>query len=230
MKTETGKKNHKKEKMRRYGGCFVCMACLFYLLTGCEGVSEPVWDLTEESPVEQRNFDVEEAGNQETAEDEDAAAPEISEEVSRKIYVHVCGAVERPGVYELPFGSRFFEAVDAAGGFSAEACQDYLNMASLLEDGSMLKIPTLKEAEEREKTGQLPEGTENGAGSEDGLININTADVTELSTLPGIGEARAKAILEYREKQGGFQKKEDLMQVSGIGKKMYAKIKDYISV
>lgn len=183
-----------------------------------------------------------------------------------KICVHVCGAVKTPGVYELPAGSRFYEAVEAAGGFTLEACQDYLNMAAALSDGSRLEIPTLeevKEREEAEKTGEKAGGekekkayryytvaqeagstsdaqsgtaggnaanTENSGNASDGLVNINTADIAGLCALPGVGEGRAKAIIEYREKQGGFQKKEDIMQVSGIGEKMYARMEAYLTV
>ena len=175
-----------------------------------------------------------------------------------EIYVHVCGAVRSPGVYELPAGSRFYEAVDAAGGFAEDACEDYLNMAATLADGSRLEIPTMKEISEREappsesaqggKTeksadhgyytlekdqGADPGGATGGGNGEngaDGLVNLNTADIEELCRLPGIGEGRAKAILEYRQKQGGFQKKEDIMQVSGIGEKMYARMEAYLTV
>ena len=168
------------------------------------------------------------------------------------IYVHVCGAVAKPGVYEMPAGSRFYEAVDKAGGFSEDACQDYLNMAAPLADGSRLEIPSLQEIREREsavyKDGtsggsgkeseysyytvpETPTAEKESAGSSDtGLVNINTADMAGLCALPGIGEGRAKAILEYREKQGGFQKKEDIMQVSGIGEKMYARMEEYLTV
>lgn len=168
------------------------------------------------------------------------------------IYVHVCGAVRKPGVYEMPAGSRFYEAVDMAGGFAEDACQDYLNMAAPLADGSRLEIPTLQELQEREsaefKSGNtdakdgkteysyytVPEtpAPESGGsgGSETKLVNINTADIAGLCALPGIGEGRAKAIIEYREKQGGFQKKEDIMQVSGIGEKMYARMEEYLAV
>lgn len=168
------------------------------------------------------------------------------------IYVHVCGAVKKPGVYEMPAGSRFYEAVDAAGGFAEDACQDYLNMAAPLADGSRLEIPTLEGIQERESAGDksgnpdernretkydyytVPEAsaaaTGDGRTSETGLVNINTADIAGLCALPGIGEGRAKAIIEYREKQGGFQKKEDIMQVSGIGEKMYARMEEYLTV
>ncbi len=176
------------------------------------------------------------------------------------IYVHVCGAVASPGVYGMPEGSRFYEAVDMAGGFAEDACRDYLNMAAPLADGSRLEIPALEEIREREKAedqrdgsdaeddkekynyytvkeepatdaGSAEAGNTNSPGvSAEGLVNINTADIAGLCALPGIGEGRAKAIIEYREKQGGFQKKEDIMQVSGIGEKMYARMEGYLCI
>lgn len=168
----------------------------------------------------------------------------------QKICVHVCGAVKSPGVYELAAGSRFYEAVEAAGGFEETACQDYLNMAAPLADGSRLEIPTLEAVKEREESERadssaggrteysyytLPEkeervGSESAENLSNGLVNINTADIAGLCNLPGVGEGRAKAIIEYREKQGGFQKKEDIMEVSGIGEKMYARMEAYLTI
>lgn len=160
----------------------------------------------------------------------------------RKIYVHVCGAVKRPGVYGLPAGSRFYEAVEEAGGFTEDACEDYLNMAAPLADGSRLEIPTSEEiraegAEYRyytlaQEKGGVSDGGDaaGGADASGELVNINTADIDRLCRLPGVGEGRAKAIIEYRNKQGGFQKKEDIMQVSGIGEKMYARMEEYLTV
>lgn len=158
-------------------------------------------------------------------------APDVDGEI-QKIYVHVCGAVKSPGVYELSAGSRFYEAVEAAGGFAEEACEDYLNMAAILADGSRLEIPTQEEIREREAAGEKWQGlsSESDADASGGLVNINTADADGLCRLPGIGEGRAKAIIEYRQKQGGFQKKEDIMQVSGIGEKMYARMEEYLTV
>ena len=158
----------------------------------------------------------------------------LKEETEKSICVHVCGAVVSPGVYELPAGSRFYEAVEKAGGFAEEAARDYLNMAAYLEDGSRLEIPSLSEAPkdmpEKEDakaayryytvSESVASGNKKAESDLGGLININTADIAGLCALPGVGEGRAKAIIEYRERQGGFQKKEDIMQVSGIGEKM----------
>lgn len=168
------------------------------------------------------------------------------------LYVHVCGAVEAPGVYELPAGSRVYEAVQAAGGFTPDAEQNYVNQAQILTDGVKLVIPTGEEAaaaesgEEtgsgqaaQEKSGAALQigivGGEEPPGGEatertDAKININTASVKELCNIPGVGETRAAAIVSYRESHGSFAKPEDIMKVNGIKEGMYEKIKDSISV
>lgn len=168
------------------------------------------------------------------------------------IYVHVCGAVEKPGVYELETGCRVYEAVEQAGGFTGDAEQNYVNQAQVLEDGVKLVIPTREEAVagEREKALE-PEKAQDGAGREigivggasaggpaaaagtgasDGRININTASEAQLCEIPGVGATRAAAIIAYREAHGAFEKPEDIMKVSGIKEGVYEKIKDSISV
>ncbi len=137
------------------------------------------------------------------------------------IYVHVCGAVNWPGVVSLPKGSRAEEALLAAGGFREDAQRDYVNLAAMVEDGQQLYFPTMEEAVLLQ---QQEYATENG------LVNINTADEEQLCTLPGIGESRAQDIINYREKQGAFQKKEDIMKVSGIKQNAYDKLCDRITV
>lgn len=168
------------------------------------------------------------------------------------IYVHVCGAVERPGVYELEAGSRVYEAVQSAGGFAEFAEQNYVNQAQVLDDGVKLVIPTIEEAAAARKGealgtareesgitvqagivgGEPSKGSDDGkpAGSGDGRININTASEAQLCEIPGIGATRAAAIAAYRDAHGGFKKPEDIMQVNGIKEGMFEKIKDSICV
>ncbi len=151
------------------------------------------------------------------------------------IYVHVCGAVLRSGVYELEAGSRVYEAVQAAGGFAEDADRNYVNQAQELGDGIKLVIPTLEEAAANIQAGitedTFPAGAEgDGQAAEGGRININTASETQLCEIPGVGKTRAAAIIAYREAHGGFQKPEDIMQVDGIGEGMYGKMKDSIRV
>lgn len=167
------------------------------------------------------------------------------------IYVHICGAVVSPGVYELDEGSRVFEGIEAAGGFSEEASADYVNQAQPLKDGQRLIIPTLEEVEAAKESGLYKEPWESGADTDipdssavadignqgdadsansDGRININTAGENELSTIDGIGAGKAAAIVKYRQENGNFQSIEDIMKVSGIKEGTYAKIKDKITV
>lgn len=147
-----------------------------------------------------------------------------------RVCVHVCGAVKRPGVYELSVGCRVYEAVQAAGGFAENADQDYVNQAQTLADGVKLVIPTLEEAALARTLGMDSVTGEQEATAEDSRININTATEMELCNIPGIGATRAAAIAAYRESHGGFQKPEDIMKVNGIKEGMYEKIKDSIRV
>lgn len=161
-----------------------------------------------------------------------------------EIQVHVCGAVNEPGVYALPAGSRVFEAVDMAGGMAAEAAADYLNLAEAVFDGARVRVPFLSEV-----SGDGACGTdaafgvtgnrgENSPGAADGdwaagpggLVDLNYADRETLMALPGIGEAKAEAILSWREEHGAFGKPEDIMQVPGIKEAAYEKLKDKITV
>lgn len=157
--------------------------------------------------------------------------PENEERETEVCMVHICGAVMHPGVYELTEGSRIYQAVEAAGGFTKEAAQDYLNQAQSVKDGERLYIPTLKEAEHAMETGRVLGGTEGaGTAEKNGLVNINTADEDELCTLPGIGSGKAKSVIAYRTKNGEFHKIEDIMQVEGIKEGLFEKIKDSITV
>ena len=140
------------------------------------------------------------------------------------IYVHVAGAVNTPGVYELPTGSRVYAAIDAAGGLSDSADDSDINQAAILSDGEKLYIYTVDEAKakleiENEK-----------AKEDDGLVNINTATVSELCNLPGIGEAKAKQIVAYREANGDFSSIEDIKNVSGIGDGIFNQINSLIKI
>ncbi len=154
---------------------------------------------------------------------EETAMEEAAGEALPVCFVHICGAVERPGVYELLEGSRVFQAVELAGGFLPEADESGLNLAALISDGMKILVLTREEAE----TASAQEGE--GAGKQ-GKVNINTASEKELMTLKGIGESRAKDIIAYREKHGRFSKIEDIMQVPGIKDGAFQKIKDDITV
>lgn len=162
---------------------------------------------------------------EETAETENstAAVTEAAASETGSCFVHVCGAVVSPGVYELPAGSRIFDALNLAGGITEDGVPTALNFAEQIHDGEQILVPTWEEYHALWTSG----GNEETSG---GLVNINTATKEELMTLNGIGESRAQAIIAYREERGPFLSIEELMQVSGIKEASFEKIRDYITV
>ena len=135
-----------------------------------------------------------------------------------EIYVYVSGCVTGPGVYILPEGSRIYDAVNAAGGVTADGDESLMNLVNIIHDGDRIVVPAKKSMEEE------------GDKHDNGLVNINQASASQLTALPGIGETRAREIVAYRDKHGSFSKPEDIMKVSGIKEGTFEKIKDYITV
>ena len=171
---------------------------------------------------------------------------DASSEEAKTLVVHICGAVSAPGVYELPAGSRIIDAVEAGGGFLPEAEEACCNLAEEIVDGCQIYIMTKTEScadgQTEKKAGiqTSPDSdmqttdrnvrSNSATALENGLVNLNTADVAALMTLPGIGESRAKAIISYREQHGAFAQIEDIMKISGIKQAAFSKIKDKITV
>lgn len=149
-------------------------------------------------------------------------------------YIHICGAVMHPGVYEVPAGSRLYEVIVLAGGMRADACDYLVNQAQTVSDGMQIYIPAVSEVQgegNNRAAAAVPELTAGPeAESRDIRVNINSAAKEQLMTLPGIGETRAQAILDYRRENGGFTAIEDLMKVSGIKQGVYDRLKDLIKV
>lgn len=167
-----------------------------------------------------------------------AEAVPAPEEAVPEVVVHVCGEVSSPGVYTLPAGSRVYQAIEAAGGFTSDAFEDYLNQANELSDGMKVYVPSKEEISDEEfqqglKTSEVqqsgvPPLTDSTLMT--ALVNINTATREDLMTLKGIGESKADKIISYRETQGGFGCIEDIMNIPGIKEGMFNKIKDLITV
>jgi competence protein ComEA len=148
------------------------------------------------------------------------------------IAIHVIGAVPRPGLYEFPKGARVQNAIDAAGGLLVGANTDVLNLAALLEDGQQLDIPFAAGVQEAPLAIELPSSVTPTAvvNPNIDLININTATLEELDSLPGIGPTTAQKIIDYRTTNGPFASIDDLDQVSGIGPVTLDEIKALITV
>ena len=152
------------------------------------------------------------------------------------VYVHICGEVQNPGVYRMPQGSRIYEAVERAGGLLDSAEETAVNQALAIEDGMKVWIPSLEETQSGGADSQNPpfvtgstQTAEQGKAAGN-CVNINTATESELCTLTGIGESRAKSIIQYRNEHGRFQRIEDIMKVTGIKDGAFVKIKDEIVV
>lgn len=137
------------------------------------------------------------------------------------LQVHVTGEVAQPGIYELPYGSRAADAVEAAGGFTEQADQKSLNLAAVLEDGSQVRVAAI---------GEEPPPRSSGSATQTELVNINTASAAELETLPDIGPATAQKIITYRDANGPFASIEDVQDVPDIGPVTYNAIRDLITV
>lgn len=235
------KMNHLKSNLKRYFISNFIFVFASVLLCGCgrqdaARENEIVMQLCETdgtvNAAEQQETDSREFNESKNL---DSLEPSESDpaDADKEIYVYVCGAVNHPGVYPAAGGSRLFELVEMAGGLTAEADETCLNLARAAVDGEQIVVLTKEEtaalAEQGLYIADQPAGTEVDL-HEDGLVNINTASVAELTTLSGIGETRAQAIVAYREAKGGFQTIEDIKNVDGIKEGLFSKIKDKIKV
>ena len=146
------------------------------------------------------------------------------------IFVHLLGAVQRPGLYQLREGDRGIDAVAAAGGFAGTADQSQLTLARPLSDGEQIYVPAIGETPSP-GAGTVGAGVGGGGGGAvAGKVNLNTADLAALDTLPGVGPATAKAIVDWRDANGRFTAVEDLLGVTGIGEKTLAELRDLVTV
>ncbi len=188
-----------------FGGITLREKIILGLLAGLllAGIAWRAWQPPRQAPLAPVD-----AGN-ETSRQE--AEPEL-------ITVHVVGAVNRPGVYQLAAGARVHQLLEQAGGPTADADLEAVNLARPLFDGEQVQIY---------RFGETPEG---GSGQGSGLININRATAAELETLPGIGPVRAKDIVQHREKYGNFKDITEIMDVSGIGEGIFKTIEDLITI
>ncbi len=161
----------------------------------------------------------------------------------KEIVVDVKGNVKKPGVYKIKENSRVTDAIDAAGGLSKNANTRFINLSKLLSDGDVVVIYSNEEIEDAKKEDKIAvetpcicEEVKNDAcykeetTNTNGKININTATINELMTLTGIGESKAKLIIEYRTQNGNFKDIKDIMKVKGISETLFSKFKENITI
>lgn len=184
-----------------------------------------------------KSSDSEDENKEKTANTKETGTEESDEYAL--IYVHVCGEVKHPNVYPLEDGTRVVDAVKKAGGFKKEAAKDYINQARVVVDGEKLYIPSVKEVQDMNLLNEMKEQedlknfdstSQDDSTTKTTLVNINTASIEELMTLPGIGESKAKSIITYREKNGTFKSIEELKNITGIKDGVFQKICDLITM
>ncbi len=155
----------------------------------------------------------------------------IAEEES--LIIHIAGAVNHPGVYQLPSGKRVIDALKMAGGETEKANLDAVNLAAPLYDGQKIIIPFIPENVESgslKYDGQIIVNEDYSNLNDNNLLNINNANSRQLEELPGIGTVLAERIIEYRESKGAFRNIEEIKDVPGIGEKKFEAIKELITV
>jgi len=223
--------DYKKVKIILIALC-VLGAGVCYGLSRSQDVRRPGISLSEESALYSGETvtGIEAGDGQAALTAEENSLGSAGEETALPFYVHICGEVVSPGVYELKEGSRVFQAIEKAGGVTDQAAAEYLNMAEQVKDGMKIVVPGKEEVEAAKARGEISLQAEASSNVQKTKVNLNTATKEELMTLRGVGEAKAADILKYRESQGGFQKIEDIMKISGIKDAAFQKIKDDITV
>ncbi|HEY4662972.1 MAG TPA: helix-hairpin-helix domain-containing protein [Candidatus Humimicrobiaceae bacterium] len=150
-------------------------------------------------------------------------------QIINTIKAYICGEVRNPGVYEIENGARIIDLLKIAGGQTENSCLEIINLAQVVIDGQRIYIPSREEIGDNDSL-FFTEDSEDYGFSDNGPVNINTADSKELETLPGIGPVIANNIIEYRSRNGSFKKKEELKNVTGIGEKKYEEIEKLVSI
>ncbi len=224
---------------------FLGVLFLVIIFSGCGQADTYDYGTVLEDNADSESFAQAEDNRTGASEDESAGEAFASTEKSTEqikdpanIYVQVCGAVNSPGVYELSEGARVFEAIEKSGGLCEDAAPDAVNQAVVVTDGALIRIPTTEEWEKMQAEGGAADATGAAVMEADTLtaaagedrIDINQADEQTLMTLPGIGQSKAEGIVAYRNEHGSFASIEEIRNVSGIGDKLFQKIKDKIRV
>ena len=168
-----------------------------------------------------------------TSQVSESSLHETTQSAVETIAVYLCGEVCKPGVYVLQAGSRLYQAVEEAGGLTANAQAEAVNLARILADSEQIYIPNISESIdqiENETQNVISSAAAVPSASSDGLLNINQASESELMQLPGIGQVKAAAIVTYRNSNGPFSSIEEIKNVPGIKEVAFEKIKGMITV
>lgn len=159
----------------------------------------------------------------------------VETSLNDKVTIYISGEVKNPGVVELKYDARLADGVDLCGGLTEDANLNGINLAMKIKDEGHYIIPKVGEETADTVTNDNEYRNENNTLNEpesnnDNKININTADLSELDSLPGFGQVTAQKIIEYRQEHTKFNSIEELMNIKGIGEKKFNNVKDYIYV
>ena len=228
-------KNQKKKS-----GIISILLILSLCFTGCDTVGkEIVWKNreAESAALDEQVLSVENITEMCTEAESGADSvsfdrpEEVQTEQGMALYADICGAVQEPGVYKLEEGARIFQLIEQAGGLREDADLTSVNQAEKVTDGMKVRIYTKEEAASLpQQIWKSTAESEQQTAPVSAKININSADIAQLTQLTGIGEARAADIIAYRTEHGRFLTIEEIMNVSGIKESTFQKIKDQIVV
>ncbi len=205
--------NKKKIQMILGVAAFILLGVLYLCFNDRQGTKEVVTESLSDADAVQQ-----------TADGDDSSGDDTTQSLSGTFYIHICGAVKKPGVYTFDTQPRVIDVVEKAGGFTKKADTESINLAETVADGTQLVI-----AKKTKKSSQAG-SVDTACDSDSGKVNINIATEEELMTLNGIGESKAAQIISYRDTNGDFQTIEDIMNISGIKEGIFSKIKDSITV
>ncbi|MGD9666500.1 MAG: helix-hairpin-helix domain-containing protein [Synergistaceae bacterium] len=216
--------------------CFFSAAILLHSFKGRFGEDTAGKKTVDMMPVMEDTIDVSTSAQSAASSSQAVSVVSVNPEaVKEEWVVYITGSVKKPGVYRIPTGSRIFNALEAAGGFAAEADQEAVNLAAMLQDGAHVKFPSKGETATPQQTPAGPAQPTSSVGSlgpkaSAGLININTAMREDLEKLPGVGPKTAQLIIDHREKNGAYKRPEDLLLIKGIGPAKYDAVKNLVTV
>lgn len=191
-------------------------------------VRDNVYVVSKSEKEETKNLKYDEQMDKDKILEKTANKNDINENKSKEIRIFISGEVKNPGVVTIENSKRLIDAIDLLGGFTEEADLNKINLAMTIEDEMHYIIPKIGE----EINNNNENVTQNNTKSQEdnSKININIANVSDLDKLPGVGEATANKILNYREEKGQFKSIEEIKNLNGIGDKKYEDIKDMITI
>jgi len=233
-----------------YVACGV--ACLLFaavLLHNADGILR---GFSKHDDVVEESIEVpKESAAEFAAESQPSAQRESGQAPEGECVVYVVGSVKHPGVYTVPQGTRIYKVLSLAGGFTEDADKAAVNLAATVSDGVQINFPNyIETAQKGYRTGESSSRksasdknygynsssnsskrrSSSGEKSVASLVDLNKASEEELNALPGVGAKTAALIVEYRQRHGRFERKEDLLEIRGIGVKKYEKLRDYVTV